>query len=162
MLFIKSDIRKYVKLGGKFYYASGLSAKVSLIEDQPYYYQKGLGYGRDFVRGYEYYVVDGQHYGVLKNNVKWEIVSTRVKKVGFIPSEKFSKLYYAFYLNLFTDIGYSVDNLHAATNPLANELLVGYGIGLDLVTYYDFVFRFEYSINKMGESGFFIHFIPPI
>ncbi len=161
-LFLKSNIRKYFKLGGKLYYAAGLAGKVSLVKDQPYYFQRGLGYGRDFVRGYEYYVVDGQHYGVFKNNLKWELVSTRVMKFGFVPTEKFSKLYYAFYLNLFSDIGYDVDNLHASTNPLANQFLVGYGIGLDFVTYYDFVFRFEYSFNKMGESGFFIHFIPPI
>jgi hypothetical protein len=30
-------------------------------------------------------------------------------------------------------------------------------VGLDFITYYDLVLRFEYSFNKMKESGFFIH-----
>jgi hypothetical protein len=41
---------------------------------------------------------------------------------------------------------------------LANSWQYGYGVGLDLITYYDFVMRMEYSINKMKQSGFFIHF----
>jgi len=161
-LFIQTNIRKYLKIKGRFFYSSGFSTKISLFWDQPYYYQEGLGYGRNFIRGYEYYVIDGQHYGILKNNLLFELVPLRDLTFNFIKTEKFSKLYYAFYINLFTDLGYSVDKYHAVTNPLANELLVGYGIGVDFVTYYDFVIRFEYSLNIQGDSGFFIHFMPPL
>lgn len=161
-LYIKSNVRKYFKLKGRFYWASGLSGKISPFWHQPYYYLQGLGYGRDFVRGYEYYVIDAQHYGVLKNNLKFELVPTRVQTFNFIPTDKFNKLYYSFYLNLFADFGYAVDNRNHPSNPLSNQILTGYGIGLDFVTYYDFVLRIEYSFNKMGESGFFIHFMPSI
>ena len=161
-LFLKANIRKYIKLKGRFYYATGFTGKVSPFWHQPYYYLRGLGYGREFVRGYEYYVVDGMHYALLKNNLKFVLIPTRVQNFNFIPSEKFSKLYYALYLNVFADFAYVSDNRENVYNPLANQFLVGYGIGLDLVTYYDFVIRFEYSFNKMGESGFFIHFMPSI
>jgi len=163
-LAIKSNIREYLRIKGKFYWASGLTAKVSPFWHQPYYYLEGLGYGRDFVRGYEYYVVDGRHYGLLKNNLKFELVGQRVQEFKFIPTDKFNKLYYAFYLNAFIDLGYTFDPRNDANifNPLSNEWLTGYGIGLDFVTYYDFVLRIEYSFNKMGESGFFIHFMPSI
>lgn len=163
-LSLKSTFRKYFKLRNRLYYAVGVSGKVSPFWHQPYYYLKGLGYGRDFVRGYEYYVVDGRHFGLMKNNLKFELIPTRVQNFKFIPTEKFSKLYYALYLNLYTDLGYVADirSESALHNPLANDIMVGYGIGLDLVTYYDFVIRFEYSFNKMGESGFFIHFMPSI
>jgi outer membrane protein assembly factor BamA len=161
-LSIKANFRKYFKLKGRLYFATGITGKVSPFWQQPYFYLQGLGYGRDFLRGYEYYVVDGQHFGLWKNNLKFELVPTRVKTFNFIPTEKFSKLYYAIYLNLYTDLGYEVDNRSNVYNPLANEILVGYGIGLDFVTYYDFVVRFEYSFNKSGESGFFIHFMPSI
>jgi hypothetical protein len=85
-----------------------------------------------------------------------------VQNFNFIPTDKFSKLYYAIYLNLFTDWGYVVDNRKNVYNPLANEINIGYGLGLDFVTYYDFVLRLEYSFNKSGQSGFFIHFMPSI
>jgi outer membrane protein assembly factor BamA len=161
-LSIKANFRKYYKIKGRFYYAAGITGKISPIWEQPYYYMQGLGYGRDFLRGYEYYVIDAQHFGLWKNNLKFELVPTRVKTFNFIPTEKFSKLYYAIYLNLYTDLGYAADNRKEVYNPLSNEILIGYGIGLDFVTYYDFVVRFEYSFNKSGESGFFIHFMPSI
>jgi hypothetical protein len=159
---IKANFRKYYRIKGRFYYAAGISGKVSPIWEQPYYYLSGLGYGRDFIRGYEYYVIDGQHYGLWKNNLKFELVPTRVQSFNFIPTDKFSKLYYAIYLNVYADLGYVFDNRNNVYNPLANELNYGYGFGLDFVTYYDFVLRLEYSFNKMGESGFFIHFMPSI
>lgn len=161
-LALKTDVRKYVTIKGRFFWASGLTVKYSPIEDQPYSYMQGLGYGRDFIRGYEFYVVDGQHFALMKNNLKFELIPQRVQKFNFIPSDKFNKLYYAFYLNLFVDIGYVYDYRSNVNNTLANEILPGYGIGLDFVTYYDFVFRLEYSFNKMGESGFFISFLPSI
>lgn len=161
-LSIKANFRKYFQIKGRLYFASGLTGKISPFWDQPYYYLSGMGYGRDFIRGYEYYVIDGQHFGLLKNNLKFVLVPTRVKSFDFIPTDKFSKLYYAIYLNLFADFGYVVDNRKNVYNPLANEINLGYGIGLDFVTYYDFVVRLEYSFNKMGESGFFISFMPSI
>jgi hypothetical protein len=161
-LYLKSNLRAYVNLKNRFYWASGITGKTSLFWEQPYYFLQGLGYGRDFVRGYEFYVIDGQHYGLLKNNIKFELIPNSVATLNFIPTEKFNKLYYALYLNLFTDLGYVFDNRNVTTNPLANDILVGYGIGLDIVTYYDFVLRVEYSINKRGESGIFFHFMPSI
>ncbi|MCD4697720.1 MAG: hypothetical protein K8S16_15960 [Bacteroidales bacterium] len=161
-MFVKANYRKYFHLKGGFYWATGLTAKVSPFWGQPYYYLSGLGYGRDFIRGYEYYVIDAQHYGIIKNNLKFELVSQRVQEFKFIPTDKFNKLYYAFYLNLFADFGYGIDYRNNVNNPLSNQLLPGYGIGLDFVTYYDFVLRVEYSFNKYGESGFFIHFMPSI
>ena len=162
VLYIKPSIRKYEQLKGRFFWASGLSGKISPLSDQPYYYMQGMGYGRDYVRGYEYYVIDGQHFAILKNNLKFELIKMREMTFPFIKTEKFNKLFYAFYLNLYADLGYVFDKRKLETNPLSNELQTGYGLGLDFVTYYDFVLRMEYSFNKMGESGFFISFMPSI
>jgi outer membrane protein assembly factor BamA len=170
-LLLRTNIRKYVNIKGRFYWSTGISLKTSPFWDQPYYYQQGLGYGRDYVRGYEYYVMDGQHYGLLKNNLKFALIPQQVIKFNFIPTDKFNTLPIAFYLNAHIDLGYSYDKRDYIynplgppnfTNPLANELLVGYGVGIDFVSYYDFVFRLEYSVNKMGEGGFYIALRPPI
>ena len=82
--------------------------------------------------------------------------------LGFVPSPKFSTVPYAFYLNAYFDEAYVHDDQFKQLNFLSNAWESGYGAGIDFVTYYDMVFRFEYSFNKLGESGFFIHFTAPI
>jgi len=159
---LKTNIRKYSHLKENIYYSTGLTLKTAPFWDQPYYYIKGLGYGRDFVRGYEYYVVDGRHYGIWKNNLKFEIIKPQVETINFIPWEKFSKVHYALYLNVFADMGYVIDKRNNVYNPLANEVLLGYGFGFDIVAYYDFVLRVECSFNNQGDTGFYIHFMPSI
>lgn len=161
-LSLKTNLRKYSRLGKRFHWASGFTGKISPFWRQPYFYELGLGYGRDFVRGYEYYVIDGQHYALLKNNLKFTLIPTTVKEIGFIPTEKFSKIHFAVYMNLFTDLAWVVDDKDTDLNPLANQLLIGSGVGLDLVAYYDLVFRFELSVNRRWEKGFFIHFMTSI
>jgi hypothetical protein len=44
---------------------------------------------------------------------------------------------------------------------LPNQTLYGYGAGMDLVTYYDQVFRLEATINKHGVRGFYFHMTNP-
>jgi hypothetical protein len=128
----------------------------------PYYTQRGLGYGLDNVRGYEYYVVDGQSWFLNHNNFKTRLLAPRVKKIPFLSSNKFNTIHYAFYWNIYLDMGYVKDRMYASSNPLANTWMIGYGTGIDFVTFYDFSIRFEYSFNKLGERGFFLNFASPI
>ena len=101
---------------------------------------------------------------VKENNFKFAIIPNQVRQIKFVKTEKFSKVFYALYLNVFFDAGYGVYNqdFGQETNDLQNTLLFGYGAGLDFVTYYDIVVRFEFSVNIMNETGFFLHFIAPI
>ncbi|MBN1338999.1 MAG: hypothetical protein JXA03_06740 [Bacteroidales bacterium] len=161
-LLIKTNLRKYWQLGPRFYFASGFTGEIGPFWPQPYYYMNGLGYGRDFVRGYEYYVVDGRHWALLKNNLKFAVIPRVVKNIPFIPTEKFSKIHLALYMNLYTDFAWVADERDDVSNPMANNLLMGSGVGFDLVTYYDLVFRFEFSVNKKWEKGVYIHFMAPI
>lgn len=162
MFELKSNTRKYWTLNDRLFFAQGLTVKIADGKQIPYFLNKSLGYGRDFVRAYEYYVVDGQFFILSKSNLKYQLLKTRIKKIGSIKSEKFNTIPYSFYLNLSYDAGYVKDRLNYKNNSLANQYLHGYGIGIDFVTYYDKVFRLDYSINKQGEKGIFIHFIAPI
>ncbi len=162
--YISATFRRYFQLGGRWYFASGLNSRFSNETELPFHLQRAIGYGRDIVRGYGYYVVNGSNFGIFKNNLKFALLSPRELELGFLRSEKFNKLFYAFYLNAFVDMGFA-DNPYpdpAQDNKLENSLLIGYGLGLDFVTYYDLVFRFEYSFNRMGEHGFYLHFMAPI
>jgi len=162
--YLRGTYRKYFKLTDRFYYASGLKAKLSNNDFQPFFIKQGLGFGNDYVRGYEYYVVDGISYGVNKNNIKFEIIKPRYTKIFVINNEKFSVIHYALYLNVFADCGYAYDYkpMYSLSNTLSNTFLYSYGLGLDVVTYYDKVLRIEYTINKMAKKGFFINFVAPI
>jgi outer membrane protein assembly factor BamA len=162
--YLNPTFRYYQPLSPRFNLSAGLSAKVSSKANQPYFYQKGLGYSRDFVRGYEYYVIDGKQYVIIKTNLKFAVLQPHTMQFGFIPSEKFSKLHYAVYLNIFADAGYvtGLKQNEIYHNLLPDSLLSGIGAGIDIVTYYDKVMRLEYTVNRWGESGIFIHFIAGI
>ncbi|MDD5569950.1 MAG: POTRA domain-containing protein [Bacteroidales bacterium] len=162
LTYIISSFRKYFNLSKRFYFANSLTAKISGDGYQPYYMQRALGYGNDFVRSYEYYVVDGQHFALYKSNFKFELLPPKIHKFNFIKTEKFNTIHYAFYLNIFGDAAYVWDEQYKYSNSFSNSILYGGGIGLDFVTYYDKVFRLEYSINKLGESAVFLHFVAPI
>ncbi len=126
----------------------------------PYYVQEGLGYGNS-VRGYEYYVIDGEHFALGKANLIFQLVKPRTQRVEAMPMEAFRTLYFAVYLDLYSDLGRVWDSRYAAANFLANRWNGGNGIGVDVVTSYDQVLRAEYSLNGLGEHGFFLHFTQP-
>jgi len=164
VLWLRSTTRLFIPLSNRWFIGTSIVGKVSSSSYQPYYLMQGLGYDRDFVRGYEYYVVDGNHYALSRNTVKFAILPERKADLDFIHSQKFSRIHYAAYITVYADAGYSwVDSRYPhSLNALPEQMLLGTGLGLDFVTYYDKVIRFEYSINKLGESGIFIHLIAGI
>ncbi len=155
---VELEFAKYWKLHKRWYFSHAQKIKASSTNGQAYSLQQGLGYDRDFVRGYELYVIDGQHYGLLKTALKFAILPMRKVKLKFLKSEKFNTLPLAFYINANFDMGYVQDNQYNDQNPLAGSLLLGGGLGLDVVTFYDISWRAEYSVNKNLEHGFFLHF----
>lgn len=145
----------------KFYWAGMLKGKVTTFNNLPYFFQQGLGYD-DFVRGYEYYILDGQAFALAKTNFKYRIVAARQKNLPLIENGKFKRYFYAVYINTFADAGLVHNRISQEVNSLSNRLLLGGGIGLDFVTYYDKVVRFEFALNRLKEPGFYIHFTQPI
>jgi outer membrane protein assembly factor BamA len=161
---IKLSLRKYTPLSKCFFTGVSADGKISSKAWQPYILQSGFGYGRDYVRGYEYYVVDGQQYFLLKSNLMFALLPQKTFMLPYVNSEKFTKGHIALYLTAFFDGGYVWDRQWKGefNNNLPNSFLFGTGMGLDIVTYYDKVFRLEYSVNKKGEAGLFIHFMSTI
>jgi hypothetical protein len=161
-MYMTSSYKRYWQLGKKIYFASSVGGKISDSNPQPFYNTSGLGFGSNYLRGYEYYVILGQKYGLLKTNLKYELLPAHYVHARFIPLEKFATIPYAFYFNLYADAGYAEDRQYSKYNSLTNSWLYSGGVGIDLVTYYDLVFRLEFSVNKFGESGIFLHFSAPI
>jgi hypothetical protein len=57
----------------------------------------------------------------------------------------------------FVQAGYVHDPESPADSRLSNRFLYSGGVGLDLLIFYDVLFRLEYSINRFGENGLFLH-----
>ena len=74
-----------------------------------------------------------------------------------LRSKAYGKIPFRIYLKGYADMGYVYNKNNTNVNPLNNKFLYSGGLGIDIVTIYDVVLRFEYSINQRGERGFYIH-----
>lgn len=156
------DFHFYQTIGKKWYVAEMVKAENSSGGNAPYYYQLNMTSGNDFIRGFDLYTLKGDQIYYTRNNLKYELIKPSVKKVKEGQEKnKFKALQYAFYLNAFADAGYVV-NKFTTNNPYNNKLLFSWGLGIDFVTYYDLVIRFEYAFTSIGTNGFFFGFGMPI
>ena len=150
---LKFETGWFVKLFKKTFFNSYINGKIILSKQQPFLIFRGLGYSdKELFRGLDSYVLDGNAYGVIKNNLKREIFSTNLK-ANFLP-KAFRKIPFQFYLKALFDAGYVANN-NAGNNMLVNRWLISKGIGLDIVSFYDINITFEYSFNQWMESGLF-------
>jgi hypothetical protein len=157
------NIDHYLHIWKRWYFAYGFSGRYTFSGNfQPYFLTSGIGLSGFDLRGYQLYLINGQNIGIVKSNLKFNLIPKTNFKIPWIKSQKFNRVFYALYANLFFDIGYSEDKYYGEGNPLSNQLLWGYGIGLDFVTYYDIVLGIDYAINKQGNKGFFISLVAPI
>lgn len=157
---IVGKAEKHIKLKNRFFLGSSFKSKWSSDGYQPYFAQSGFGFD-DYVRGYEYYVIDGQDFWLSKTVLKYALIQKTNFEIPYVKMKQFNKSHYSLYLGLFSDMGYVVDNQNSAQNNLSNQLQWGNGISIDYVTYYDKLLRIEFSINHLGEKGVFLHFSNP-
>lgn len=154
---------KYFPLDQKFHFVTGLSASSYLSPSQPYTLVRGIGYNPNFIRGFEVNVIEGQQAVVHKSSFRYELLNIAYDISAVMPIEEFSHFPIRAYLSANFDHGYVNDRNRLPENAqLTNTYLYGYGLGLDLVTFYDQVFRFEYSVNSLGTGNFFINVRAPL
>lgn len=127
--------------------------RLSFPQNQPYYFNRAMGFKSEYIRGYEYYVMDGSHYALLRSNLRFKILDriltqNILKFIKYIPLKIYSKAY--------DDIGY-VHNSNPQNSKLNNKLLNGYGVGLDVLISYYVRLRLEYSFNHLRENALFLH-----
>jgi outer membrane protein assembly factor BamA len=122
---------------------------------QPYYTMGLIGHEDQFLQGYEYYVIDGVAGGYAKAGLTRKIVNTqfsiapkRIKRLHNIPLRIYAKT--------FVNAGY-IYNEQPGENELTNKMLYSAGLGLDIVTFTDFVIKLEWSFNRLGENGLYLH-----
>ncbi|MDR1680519.1 MAG: hypothetical protein LBS12_01865 [Prevotellaceae bacterium] len=156
------EIATYWPLARRWFYAGSVAAKLSVSSREVYTAKRALGYDNNYLRGYEDYVMDGEYFVLFKNTIRFLIMPTQTYELEWLSAlDKFKKIHFTIYANLFVDCGYSYNRHAMRHNDLQNLFLYSGGGGFDLVTYYDIVFRIDYSINRKREGGFYITLITP-
>jgi len=143
------------EIAKKLYFGAKLAGAIKAPFNQPYFNQRLFGYGDFFMQGYEYYVVDGVAGGYGKASLTREILN-----LGFQVKRKKDVIPYRIpfkaYAKTFVNAGYA-HHPTPETNTLNNRMLYSWGVGIDILTHYDFTLKFEWSFNVLGENGLYLH-----
>jgi hypothetical protein len=157
---LNSTYAKHWPLKSKFYLSNLSAGYISTPSTQPYSFFSALGYRGQVVRGYEIYVIEGPQFLLNKTTLKKKIFQ-HAWRVEAMPLEQFRYFPLAIYLKGFTDLGYVTNydyySEQGLNTKLTGKMLVGAGVGIDIVTFYDAVFRIEYTFTREGTQGFFIN-----
>jgi hypothetical protein len=154
MLMFEAGYNMYLPLGKKWYYSLQMNGKIKLPFDQAYINQRGLGYGENYLRGLEYYVIDGVATALIKSTIKKKIIEFNIP-FPFFP-KLLTKIPFTIFAKTYADLGYAYTKKKYDTY-LNNRLLYSGGFGIDILTLYDINLRFEYSFNQLKENGLFLH-----
>ncbi|GIV29383.1 MAG: hypothetical protein KatS3mg028_0449 [Bacteroidia bacterium] len=155
--FVFGTLKKFTPVTDWMNIANAVYCKWTENKRIPYFFNRSIGYGNNVVRGYEYYVVDGQQYMMTKNALRFRLIKPRVWHLNWLIIQQFNTIPFYAYFNLFFDAAYVQDRFYSNTNFLTNRWIYGYGAGLDLITYYDLVFRIEFAVNHLNEAGIYLH-----
>jgi outer membrane protein assembly factor BamA len=151
---------KYLDLKRNYYLSNNFVGYWSNPNDLSYLNFGTLGLKRQFVRGYEVYVIEGPYFGLNKTTFK-KLLFSRKYHWASMPIEQFRHIPLSVYIKTYADFGYvknypDYESLDVNTR-LSDKLLTGTGFGFDVVGSYDLVLRFEYTFNAEGQRGFFFH-----
>jgi len=142
----------------RFYFGQRVDLKFVLQNQQPYFLLSGLGYGEEFIRGYDLYVVETRHHLLQRNELKFSLLNKSFDFKKIIPIAQLNKVPLHILPKIYFDHGVSFNTPQNVnwSGPLNDGYLFGGGAGIDLVSYYTFIMRFEYSVNNLGQKGFFV------
>jgi outer membrane protein assembly factor BamA len=160
-LTLKASFSRYFRIAGSFFGSVNGTARYYSLENPPYTKIRALGYGKDYIRGYELKVIDGNHFVLGKAEIKYRFLNRKYK---FLPRvNNYAVLPLALYVSTYTDAGYvhkTAGVLNAGDNNiLPNSWQHGTGIGLNVVAFYDYCFRAEYSFDKYLNNRMYFSFV---
>jgi outer membrane protein assembly factor BamA len=150
---------QYLDLKKGFFLANNSVLYWSTPDNLSYVNYSALGLRKQFMHGYEIYIIEGPYFFMNKTTFKKRIFSRQYHWADMPP--QFQHIPIAIYLKTYADFAYvanySYYSSQGLNTTLSNKLLRGAGFGLDVVSSYDIVLRFEYSFNIKGEHGFFFN-----
>ncbi|WKN40481.1 POTRA domain-containing protein [Tunicatimonas pelagia] len=151
---VSGSYSHFLDLGKGFYFATSAYGYFSTPRFQPYANFRGLGYRGLWLRGYELDVIEGQSFVMNQNTIRKRIFDREFDFSRIIPIDQFNVIPLSIYLKGYIDQGYVSNTIpYEQSDRLSNRYLMGYGLGIDFVTFYDSVFRVEYSWKIDGTNG---------
>lgn len=150
---IRTETGYFKPLSHGFFAAAIFRGRLSAPGDVPYYFKTALGTKTDYVRGYEYFVVDGSHYGLLRFDLKYQLINHTFRRLGY---KYLPELPVRVYPKLFADVGMG-HNPIPGNSQLHDRWLYTAGMGLDIISAYDFKLRLEAGVNHLGNWGLYLH-----
>jgi len=143
-------------LSPKTFFNLNLYGGIKLPFKQPYFFQRFLGYGDVYMQGFEYYVIDGVAGGYAKTTLTRELLHLAIRAPQGKKMKEPVRIPFRLYARVFGNAGY-VRNPQPGDNTLSNKLLYSGGLGIDILTFYDVIFRLEWTVNSLGQNGLFLH-----
>lgn len=143
------------EIANRTYFNARIAGSIKVPFSQPYFNQRLLGYSDFFMQGFEYYVVDGVAGGYGKAVLSREILNLNFhvkRKNDVIPY----RIPFRVYAKTFVNAGYAYSP-NPGLNTLNNRMLYSGGVGVDVITHYDFTLKFEWSFNLLGQNGLYLH-----
>ena len=131
------------------------NSQIKFLANQNYLDQRLLGYGNLQMSGLEYYIVDGNAASIGKLAFHHKLGTITLRNP--VTKKFLQEVKYHFWLKLFTQMGYVFSEKPLNANKLSNTLLRTAGIGVDIISIYDFVFKIDYSVNQLGDKGLYLH-----
>lgn len=142
------------KVFNKTFFSTQDYGILKLPFEQPFINQRLMGYSDVYLRGLEDYVIDGVAAFITRSTLRRELIRFNVPT--FLNSRSHAKIPFRIFAKIYGDMGYS-HNPNFGDNSLTDRMLYTAGTGIDVISFYDFVFRFEYSFNQLGQNGLFLH-----
>ena len=150
-----ASFARYITVARKHHFSVQLYGKLKLPFNQPFYNLKAIGYSDFFMRGLENYVVDGVASAISKFTYRRKIFQTSIP-TSIHKKDSYYRIPLKIYFKTYADVGYSY--LRNPVNTLLNnKMIYTGGFGFDIITFYDFQLKFEFSFNQLGQNGLFLH-----
>ncbi|MBS1491238.1 MAG: hypothetical protein JSS93_11985 [Bacteroidetes bacterium] len=159
---------KHIELPHKFFLSNYTGGYWVMPTNQPYALYSGMGYRKQYVRGFEKYVIETPAFVLNKTTLKKRIFY-RVWNMRGLPKEQLQYFPLSVYLKAYTDWGYAqnypyyqnyrdilTNQLQPINTSFTNTVIGSVGMGFDFYSAYDIVIRTEYSITNQQHSGFFL------
>ena len=140
---IRATYNKYFSYSHDWYTGIRLTGQVELPFNQPYSTKE-----QDmsmYLRGYEYFAIDGVALGLARFDLKKKLLHFNVPT--FLKSKTYNKLPFTIYGKIFGDVGY-VYSQPGFVSKLSNKFLYSGGFGIDILTLYDFKLSIECSLTS--------------
>ena len=155
---VHADYQKFIPFWKHYSLNYALAGKYSLIRTrQPFLENRAIGFGDNGLIGYQFYVVDGLDMVIWRLGLRRELFRTKLDlgKLVFIDAFRYIPIRMALSVQFNQGIANApfVDD----SNRLNNNLLTGFGAGLDVILYYDMVGGIQYNRNHLGEDGIYLN-----